>query len=295
MTENPAPLPGWHLTADVDDFLARAGRYLRAEPALHTVALSVTASLRERGPAVHGARGQLFGVLYGPDGGVSGTFLWTKPFRLHVSPLDREQADALAVALQGRAVTGVFGVDSASAAFADAWQSRTGAGARRAIEQRLYRLENLTPPLPAPAGRPRVATGADRELLVRWHTAFATDAGTPGGASGSQEWADERISYGGVTLWETAYGVPVSMAGVTRQAAGAVRVAPVYTPKELRGRGYAGAVTAEVSRAARAAGASEVLLFTDLANATSNGLYLRIGYRPVRDFAVHTFTAPENG
>ncbi|MFC9494419.1 GNAT family N-acetyltransferase [Streptomyces sp. NPDC056982] len=293
MTESP--VPGWHLTADVDDFLARAGDYLRAEPAVHTVVLSVTASLRERGPAVYGAQGQLFGVLYGPDGGVSGTFLWTKPFRLHVSPLDRDQADALAVALQGRPVTGVFGVDAASAAFADAWQSRTGARAHRAIEQRLYRLGDLTPPLSAPAGRPRVATGADRELLVRWRNEFAADAGTPGGASGSEEWADERISYGGVTLWETADGVPVSMAGVTREAAGAVRVAPVYTPKELRGRGYAGAVTAEVSRAARAAGASEVLLFTDLANATSNGLYQRIGYRPVRDFAVHTFTAPENG
>ncbi|MFE2733614.1 GNAT family N-acetyltransferase [Streptomyces sp. NPDC059349] len=293
MTESP--VPGWHLTADVDDFLARAGDYLRAEPALHTVVLSVTASLREQGPAVYGAQGQLFGVLYGPDGGVSGTFLWTKPFRLHVSPLDRDQADALAVALQGRPVTGVFGVDAASAAFADAWQSRTGARAHRAIEQRLYRLGDLTPPLSAPAGRPRVATGADRELLVRWRNEFAADAGTPGGASGSEEWADERISYGGVTLWETADGVPVAMAGVTREAAGAVRVAPVYTPKELRGRGYAGAVTAEVSRAARAAGASEVLLFTDLANATSNGLYQRIGYRPVRDFAVHTFTAPENG
>ncbi|MFE4715185.1 GNAT family N-acetyltransferase [Streptomyces sp. NPDC056728] len=293
MTESP--VPGWHLTADVDDFLARAGDYLRAEPALHTVVLSVIASLRERGPSVYGAQGQLFGVLYGPDGGVSGTFLWTKPFRLHVSPLDRDQADALAVALQGRPVTGVFGVDAASAAFADAWQSRTGARAHRAIEQRLYRLGDLTPPLSAPAGRPRVATGADRELLVRWRNEFAADAGTPGGASGSEEWADERISYGGVTLWETADGVPVSMAGVTREAAGAVRVAPVYTPKELRGRGYAGAVTAEVSRAARAAGASEVLLFTDLANATSNGLYQRIGYRPVRDFAVHTFTAPENG
>ncbi|MGW6397217.1 GNAT family N-acetyltransferase [Streptomyces sp. NPDC055134] len=295
MTESPAPMPGWHLTADVDDFLARAGDYLRAEPALHTVALSVTASLRERGPAVYGAREQLFGVLYGPDGGVNGTFLWTPPFRLSISPLDREQADALAVALQGRPVTGVFGVDAASAAFADAWRSRTGARAHRAVEQRLYRLGDLTPPLPAPAGRPRTATEGDRELLVRWHDAFAAERAVPGGASGSQEWADERISYGGVTLWESPAGVPASMAGVTREAAGAVRVAPVYTPKELRGRGYAGAVTAEVSRAARAAGAREVLLFTDLANPTSNGLYLRIGYRPVRDFAVHTFTAPENG
>ncbi|MFI9777844.1 GNAT family N-acetyltransferase [Streptomyces sp. NPDC051956] len=295
MTESPAPSPGWHLTADVDDFLARAGDYLRAEPALHTVALSVAASLRERGSAVYGAGSQLFGVLYGPDGHVAGTFLWTPPYGISISPLDREQADALAVVLQGRAVTGVFGVDAASAAFADAWQARTGARAHRAVEQRLYRLGDLTPPLPAPAGRPRVATAGDRELLARWHDAFAADTRAPGSAAGSREWADERISYGGVTLWETEDGVPVSMAGVTREAAGAVRVAPVYTPKELRGRGYAGAVTAEVSRAARAAGAHEVVLFTDLANATSNGLYLRIGYRPVRDFAVHTFTAPENG
>jgi predicted GNAT family acetyltransferase len=66
-------------------------------------------------------------------------------------------------------------------------------------------------------------------------------------------------------------------------------VAPVYTPADLRGRGYAGAVTAEVSSMARAVGAEEVLLFTDLANPTSNALYQRIGYRPVEDFAGYDF------
>jgi predicted GNAT family acetyltransferase len=81
------------------------------------------------------------------------------------------------------------------------------------------------------------------------------------------------------------------MAGVTPMVAGQIRVAPVYTPAHLRGRGYAGAVTAEVSRAALAAGAAEVLLFTDLANPTSNALYQRIGYRAVADFAVYDFTA----
>lgn len=71
--------------------------------------------------------------------------------------------------------------------------------------------------------------------------------------------------------------------------AGQIRVAPVYTPVHLRGRGYAGAATVEVSRAALAAGAEEVLLFADLANPTSNGLYQRIGYRPVAEFAVYDF------
>lgn len=37
-----------------------------------------------------------------------------------------------------------------------------------------------------------------------------------------------------------------------------------------------------------------MLLFTDLANPTSNGLYQRIGYRPVTDFAVYEFQG-QNG
>jgi predicted GNAT family acetyltransferase len=73
------------------------------------------------------------------------------------------------------------------------------------------------------------------------------------------------------------------MAGASPRLAGMVRISTVYTPPEHRGRGYAAAVTAEAGRSAREDGAQEVLLFTDLANPTSNGVYLRIGYRPVSD------------
>ncbi|SCF71970.1 FR47-like protein [Streptomyces sp. DconLS] len=123
---------------------------------------------------------------------------------------------------------------------------------------------------------------------MRWFGEFAQAVGEgPGRDAGP--WADARLSYGGITLWEAADGTPLAMAGATREIAGQVRVAPVYTPAALRGRGYAGAVTAEVSRAARAAGAAEILLFTDLANPTSNALYQRLGYREVADFAVWAF------
>ncbi|MFE8956619.1 GNAT family N-acetyltransferase [Streptomyces althioticus] len=59
---------------------------------------------------------------------------------------------------------------------------------------------------------------------------------------------------------------------------------PVYTPPEHRGRDYEAAVTAAVSQAARDAGAEHELLFTDLANPTSNSLYRRIGFQPVSDY-----------
>ena len=140
---------------------------------------------------------------------------------------------------------------------------------------------------------PRVGTAADADLLVAWYHAFAADAGETSPANVERIVAD-RIEFGGLTLWEVD-GTPVAMAGAVRPVAGSVRVAPVYTPRELRGRGYAGAVTAEVTRQALAAGADEVLLFTDLANPTSNALYQRLGYREVQDQLVLTFTARDGG
>jgi predicted GNAT family acetyltransferase len=99
---------------------------------------------------------------------------------------------------------------------------------------------------------------------------------------------DERLGYGGLSVWE-ADGVPVSVAGITRAVVGMVRVGPVYTPPALRSRGYAGGATAAVSQAALDAGATQVVLYTDLANPTSNALYERLGYRPVEDRVVLAF------
>ena len=93
---------------------------------------------------------------------------------------------------------------------------------------------------------------------------------------------DDRLSYGGLTLWEVA-GEPVAMAGRTRDVAGVGRVAPVYTPPAQRQRGYGAAVTTAVTQSALDAGAAAVVLFTDQANPTSNALYQRLGYRPVED------------
>jgi hypothetical protein len=49
---------------------------------------------------------------------------------------------------------------------------------------------------------------------------------------------------------------------------------------------------AAISRAALDACAHEVVLFTDLDNPTSNALYRRIGYQPVSDRSVLSFTSP---
>jgi GNAT superfamily N-acetyltransferase len=279
----------WHLTRDLDDFLLRAGDFLRSRPAPHTVPLTVTETLRTRGPRVYGDGEPEFGVLE-RDGKARAAFFRTPPHWLNLTALTPGEADGLAARLAGlgRPLPGVSADRDTAAAFAAAWQRRTGVAVTLRQRQRLYRLGTLTAPGPLPPGGPRIAARTDHELLVRWHDEFAAAVGA-GTVRDSAEWADARIDSGGVTLWETPEGTPVAMAGTSPLVAGQVRVAGVYTPAPHRGRGYAGAVTAEVSRAALAAGASEVLLFTDLANPTSNGLYQRIGYGPVADFAVYDF------
>ncbi|MYT20903.1 GNAT family N-acetyltransferase, partial [Streptomyces sp. SID7760] len=121
---------------------------------------------------------------------------------------------------------------------------------------------------------------ADLPLLLDWFGAFSRETGQPGGPS--ETGLRDRLSYGGVLLRERA-GRPVAMAGFFRVIGSAARVGPVYTPPGLRGRGYAAGVTHAVSEAAYAAGAAEVLLFTDPADATGNGVHRRLGYAPVED------------
>ncbi|MFF9479391.1 GNAT family N-acetyltransferase [Streptomyces sp. NPDC014733] len=280
---------GWHLTHDVDEHLARAGDFLRSRPAPHTMPLTVIERLRTDGPDAYGAGAAVFGRLE-RAGEVRAAFHRLPARGLSPTALTPEGADGLAAHLAGLgyALPYVSAEHRTAASFADAWQRHTGATPTLRGRLHLYRLGTLTPPEPRPAGRGRVLGAADHDALLRWCDGFVTAVGeTPAVDAGS--WATSRFADKRFTFWEAPDGTPVSLAGCTAPVGGMVRVDPVYTPAHLRGRGYAGAVTAEVSRAALAAGATDVVLFTNPANATSNALYRRLGYVRVTDFAVYDF------
>jgi predicted GNAT family acetyltransferase len=281
----------WLLTEDVDAFLARAGDFLRSRPALHNTPLTVTERLRTLGAGEYGGEAGIFGRLE-RGGKVHAIFYRLPSLRLSLTPLSTEQAETLAAHLAGlgHALSGVTAEHHTATAFAEAWQRHTNAAPVLRQRWHLYRLGTLTPPEPYPEGPGGVAGAQDRGQLIRWCSEFAATVGEVPAVDASS-WDGSRFADRHFTFWENPDGTPVSMAAVTSMVAGMVRVDPIYTPAHLRGRGYAGAVTVEVSRAALTAGATDVVLYTDPDNPTSNALYQRIGYVRVTDFAAYDCSA----
>jgi GNAT superfamily N-acetyltransferase len=278
----------WVLSDSLPDYSATAEGLVRANVVRNTVLLGAAETLRARGLAAFGPDRPLFGWWLPPGTGtVSAAFLQTPPYPVVLTSMPAEIAAELAPALASRrrAVPGVNADLPVATAFGTAWHELTGDAVEETMRSRLYQLGELKPPEPFPPGQARVAGPDDRSLLIAWTQAFGRESHTVGD---STTLVDDRLSFRGYTLWEQA-GQPVSVAGLSRQVAGQVRVGPVYTPREHRGRGYGAAVTWSVSQTARRAGAAEVVLFTDLANPVSNRLYERLGYQPVTDRLILAF------
>jgi ribosomal protein S18 acetylase RimI-like enzyme len=274
----------WQLTNSLDEFERAAATHLRTDPVRQTLPLSILGSLRHRGQSAFGASPPVFGWHSQPDGVVDGAALQTPPYPLLLASLPAGSARELISLLAAeRGLPAAVNIASAGeSAFLADWAAVTGGNGAARTRSRLYQLGRLRPPHPSPPGPGRLARDADLDLLVSWHEAFRAEAEGGGGSSDVRSLVTDRLSYGGLMLWE-AGGEPVAMAGITRIECGVARVAPVYTAPAQRRRGYGGAVTTAITAAALADGATGVVLFTDLANPTSNALYQRLGYEPVED------------
>ncbi|MGH3657343.1 MAG: GNAT family N-acetyltransferase [Micromonosporaceae bacterium] len=223
--------------------------------------------------------------------GTAGIALQTPPWGLLMSGMPDPAAEAVAESLAERhpALATVNGPNEASGMFAARYAELTGTVAGRGMAQRMYRLDTVTAPNGVP-GRLRAVTDGERDLLVEWSTGFLSDA-MPHAVHSAAATVDSRLAQGGLLwFWEVG-GRPVSMAWLNHPAAGVARISGVYTPPELRGRGYASGSVATLSQYVLDHGGKACMLYTDLANPTSNAIYQRLGYRPVADVQEWRFTS----
>jgi predicted GNAT family acetyltransferase len=277
---------------DAAAFLEEAGELLLADEPRHNLLLGIAGTVRDS-PGLYPMR-SFWLVRDGRE--VVAAALRTPPYNLVLaSPKSREALGHLA-----RAVTddlpGVVGAVPEVEEFAEIWSGLNGATARTNMRQGVFALEQVEP-LPAVPGSARVASADDRELALRWWIAFGDEVLHEGGPGreNAEVMVDHRLSSptGGILLWEDD-GKPVSLAGWGGPTPNGIRVGPVYTPPELRGRGYATALTAELSQRLLDGGLFEggrrfCFLYTDLANPTSNAIYERIGYRRIAESAEIVF------
>jgi predicted GNAT family acetyltransferase len=274
----------------VAEYLRNAGPFLEAREAEHNLIFGIASQMLED-PSQYPTTPYLAAVV---DGGrMVGAALRTPPWRivLSVFEVDAEAvADALAADLTGAVLPGMVGPTESTDTFARAWTARSGATPRLTRHERSFRLRRVIPPRPAPGHLFR-ATAEHRSILAAWSRAFEEEAhiGAPN-PTDHDATADRWIRGVGRTAWLWVdEGHPVSLTGVGGLTPHGIRVGPVYTPPELRGRGYASNLVAEASQLQLDGGRQFVFLFTDLANPTANKIYQSIGYEPVIDIDEYAF------
>lgn len=274
---------------DAQDFLDLAGPLLLEDEARNNLILGITGSLVESPDRYAEKR---FWVVLDEDGEPAAAALRTPPWNLVLAwPSDGNALAALADGIDDD-LPGVIGAHPEVDLFADRWRHSRGVRATQIRDQGIYALERVQPVLRA-AGTHRPAEERDRELLRRWMVAFGDEVleENDPGRHEATEIVDHRLAgNGGFLLWEDG-GEVVSVSGWGGPTPNGIRVGPVYTPPELRGRGYATALVAELSQQLLDGGRTFVFLYTDLANPTSNAIYERIGYVRVAESAMVEFSA----
>lgn len=280
---------GWTFTGDPLRYAATTLEFLSANPIGNTVTAGVAVrlhlSLRQPQPE------DCYGWWTNEHGVIRAAFHAQPPQALALSaempPQAARELPAAWIASGRPRPAAVFGQVATAEAMAADWARRIGGSfaLRPRHAMRLFEFTEPAAPDPAPRGAARIAGLDDLPLAVEWDVRFLEDCGLPPSTPEQREpSARAKIEEGRTILW-VVDGVPAAQASYSTVVAESSRISGVYTPPEQRRNGYAAGVTWAATHAAIAAGAKHVLLHTDLSNPTSNGVYQRLGYRPIHDVA----------
>jgi predicted GNAT family acetyltransferase len=274
--------------SDARQFLERVQPFLLNREAEHCLILGLLDGLCAG--EQWGTAAPLMSVVEERDK-VAAVVLMTPPHNLILSwTADDSTIDAIADELHatGVAIPGVNSSAGVARQFAEKWSQLSGHSFRTQMAQRIYQLSRVAVRARA-AGCLREPDNSDEALMRTWRAAFSVEAEGMTPEDAEQNAAIPLPQSRHLMLWEVD-GAAVSMAGFTGRTPNGIRVAWVYTPPENRGQGFAGACVAALSQKLLDDGRKFCFLYTDLNNPTSNHVYQTIGYEPVTDATVYSFS-----
>lgn len=194
------------------------------------------------------------------------------------------------VALSGRKVTGFLGPGEQVRA------SRVALGlgdapTQSANEETLFALELSDLAVPAALVRGAVVCRApcegDRVTLCAWRMAYDVEtlgaSDTAESRKSAADWVDWLILSGSARLATHAEGL-LSLSAFNAELPDAVQLGGIFTPPELRGRGYARATIAASLLAARDRGVARAVLFTT--NPSAIRCYEALGFQRVGEYGL---------
>jgi predicted GNAT family acetyltransferase len=219
----------------------------------------------------------------GNNAGVLACAVHIAPFKLVITAANREPIAALArdVFETIPHVEGVTGPSRSASDFALAWNKLSGVEPVLGMRFRIHETRTVVDSdLPMPPGHFRQASPDDAKLLAAWTELFVADARIPAPVDPSVI-VDDAIKRGRLHVWEN--GVPVSMAAWAGKTPNGVRINFVYTPPDVRGKGYGTACVKALTKQQLEQGNAFCWLYTDMSSAAPPNIFERIGYSPVSD------------
>jgi len=226
--------------------------------------------------------------------GIQLTAVMTPPHNITLyatgNKINSQAISCLIDRLSGCEIPGVMTEKTLAEYFAKEYASRKVMSYKTTMSQRVYELTEVSPDIEK-IGVVRLLDERDMHFFPYWMGAFHA-AGVYGATEMPIPQDSEHYLY--TIASKKIYvlevdGMPVSIAGFTREMQTAIGVAYVYTPPYFRAKGYATSCVAQISQIALDRGFTKCVLYTDLANPTSNSIYQKIGYTPICDSLVLKF------
>jgi GNAT superfamily N-acetyltransferase len=248
-------------------------------------------NLRRAGIAYEGERYQATYAAAFRDGRVIGAaaHCWNGMVLLQAPEQTADVAQAC-VAWSGRPITGLAGPAEQVHRARVALHLENAATAMDSDEER-YALDLsaiiVPPALSGGTVTWRAPHSGERDTLCAWRMAYdievsgATDS--PESRHRSATALDAQIADGNAWV-ATQDGVPVSLSAFNATLPDIVQLGGIYTPPELRGRGFAKIAVAASLIAARDRGVSRAVLFTD--NPSAVRTYEAVGFRRGGDYSL---------
>jgi len=227
-------------------------------------------------------------ALVSNDEGIQLTAVMTPPHNLTLYATDNKINDeALSCLINGIGKTdfqipGVMTEKALAERFANAWAAVKGVQFSIHMNQRVYELVKVNPEI-RQTDTLRLVEEKDMSFLPYWVEGFNNDCfGYSPVPKPDPEPYYYHINKKKLYILEHE-GIPVAMAQKNREMQTVCGVSLVYTPPYFRGKGYATSCVAAVSALILEKGFTKCVLYTDLANPTSNSIYQKIGYVPICD------------